>query len=183
MLGDNFELTEEVQGESELKQPGAPSAPTSLLSPALLGLPPPGPLARARVSVSVDSGTHGCWGARGGRRGLLPEGPACEGAVGRGQAGVPLVTGSGVEPVRQLCLGTRPSAPLTQGAVRTACLPGPLTPQPLERPCRRGALPWCPASPPLAPTGLPPCWVWSQCGGGHPVRLPSQLRTSWVFAG
>lgn len=32
-------------------------------------------------------------------------------ALGRGQAGGPLVPGSGVEPVWRLCLGTRPSAP------------------------------------------------------------------------
>ena len=40
-------------------------------------------------------------------------------------------------------------------------------PWPQEQLCRRGALPWCPASPPLAATGLPPCWAWSRGGGGH----------------
>ena len=183
MLGDNFKLTEELQGESELKQPGAPSAQTSLLSPALLCLIVPSPLARARVSVSVDAGTHDCCGARGGRRGLLPEG----------------------QPVRARWAGVRPGARWCQARGWSPCggcvwARAPLPPSPrvlsaqpasliLSPPAPGAAVPsWCPALvPSVAPAGshgaAPVLDVESVQRWPPPVRLPSQLQTSWVFAG
>lgn len=156
LLGDNFKLTEELQGESELKQPGAPSAQTSLLSPAFLCLIVPSPLARARVSVSVDAGTHDCWGARGGHRGLLPEGqpvrarwaavrPGARWCQARGWspcggcvwARAPLPTSPRVLSAQPASLLLSPPSPGSGHAIRVPCPGAQRRPRRLPRGCPR----------------------------------------------